>query len=496
MALELLPTGRMPASGSTDGRSGHRLGEYARASRDFSWETARRWLSGAPNGGRNIAYEAVDRHAEADQAQRVALAYRDDTGRPCELTYTDLREATNRFANLLQLLGVAPGEVVASLTEHTRDSVVAAFGTIKNTSVYVALDPSLDAVEVRRRLALARARALVTTPDLYRRTVARIHPDLPYLEHMLLTGTSAGAEALDLRALLARVDDDFDIPPTDPDSAALLHFTSGTTGAAKGTVHTHEAVVAYHATAAYALDVVADDVFWCTSHPARAGGLPYSVIAPLTHGATVVVEEAAGEPRRLYEVVRDRRVSVLCTTPSLLVSAEREGVGLARAHDLSSLRYVASLGRHLPPAMVTWGQEVLGRLVHDTWWQAEAGAIAISNFPSMDVRPGSMGRPVPGVTAALVARADGRELASADDVPLVTDPDEVGELVLATDLPSMFIGYLDDHESYDASFAAGWYRTGDLARRDHDGYYWFVGRAAEAPAGREGDGLQARAEET
>jgi acetyl-CoA synthetase len=493
MALELVPTRQVVTSGSDDGRSRHRLDDYARACRDFSWEMARRWLSGAPNGGRNIAYEAVDRHAETDAAQRVAVAYRDDTGRPCELTYADLSSVTNRFANLLQLLGVTSGEVVALLAGHSVDVVVAALGAMKNTSVCVVLHPSLDATEVYRRLALARARVLVTTPDLYRGTVASIHPELPYLEHVLLTGTSAGVKNLDLRTLLARVGDDFDIPPTDPDSAALVHFTSGTTGAGKGVVHSHEAVVAYHATAAYALDVVGDDVYWCTSHPAEPGGLPYSVIAPLTHGATVVVEDAVGDPRHLYEVVRDRRVSVLCTTPSVLARAERAGMGVARAYDLSSLRYVGSLGRQLPPALVTWGQDALGRLVHDMWWQTETGVIAISNFASMDVRPGSMGRPVPGITAGLVAVGDG-EIDWSDDVALVTDPDRPGELVVRTDLPSLFIGYLDDHESYDASFATGWYRTGDLVRRDHDGYYWFVGRVHDAHAGRTREGRRARTE--
>ncbi|REF38109.1 AMP-binding protein [Thermasporomyces composti] len=479
MALELVPTRQVVPP--DDGRSAHRLGDYARASRDFSWETARRWLAGAPNGGRNIAYEAVDRHAEGDGAQRVAVAYRDATGRPRELTYADARRVTNQFANLLQSLGVAPGEVVASLAGHTVDVVVATIGALKNASVCVALHPCLDPIEIRRRLALARARVLVTTPELYHHVVAHMSP--PYLDHVLVTGastdhvTGAGdsVETHDLRTSLPRMDEDFDIPPTDPDSAALVHFTSGTTGVAKGAVHSHEAVVAYHATAAYALDVTADDVYWCTSHPAEVGGLPYSVIAPLTHGATVVLEDVAGDPRRLYEVVQERRVSVLCTTPSVLARAERAGMGAARAYDVSSLRFVASLGGQLPPALVTWGQEALGRVVHDMWWQTETGVIAISNFASMDVRPGSMGRPVPGVTVGLMTD-DADELVSPDDV--VIDPDQVGELVVRTDLPSLFIGYLDDYESYDASFAAGWYRTGDLVRRDHDGYYWYVGRGS------------------
>jgi acetyl-CoA synthetase len=455
------------------------LSDYARARREFSWAAARRELAGLPGGrGLNIAHEAVDRHANGSSAGKVALRCRDRRGAMTELSYVELQQQTNRFANVLRGLGVGRGDRVFSLLGRVPELYVAALGTLKNGSVFSPLFPAFGPEPVRQRLQLGDAAVLVSTPDLYRRRVAAIRHTLPSLRHVLLVGDIDQPATTDLRTALAAASDDFEIPPTDPGDMALLHFTSGTTGMPKGAVHVHDAVVAHHATAAFALDLHDDDVFWCTADPGWVTGTSYGIIAPLTHGCTLVVDAGDFDARTWYQVLQDQRVTIWYTAPTALRMLMRQGADLAKEFDLSNLRFIASVGEPLNPEVVVWGQEAYGLPIHDNWWQTETGAIMIGNYAAIDVRPGSMGLPMPGIDAGLLTRGeDGRAAVTDGHVDAITEPDVVGELVLRPGWPSMFRGYLHDDARYAKCFAAGWYLTGDLARRDADGYYWFVGRA-------------------
>jgi acetyl-CoA synthetase len=275
----------------------------------------------------------------------------------------------------------------------------------------------------------------------------------------------------DLGALLDQASADFTIPPTDPGDPALLHFTSGTTGRPKGAIHVHEAVVAHHSTARMALDLHPDDIFWCTADPGWVTGTSYGIVAPLTNGVTSIIDEGDFDAERWYRIVRDQHVSVWYTAPTAIRMMMKYGAALAREHNLTSLRFLASVGEPLNPEAVMWGVDAFGLPFHDNWWQTETGGIMIANYAALDVRPGSMGRPLPGVEAAIVQRTPDGGLAVIDQ------PDVDGELALRPGWPSMFRGYLGDDERYRTCFAGGYYLSGDLARRDKDGYFWFVGRA-------------------
>jgi acetyl-CoA synthetase len=222
-------------------------------------------------------------------------------------------------------------------------------------------------------------------------------------------------------------------------------------------------------TGRFALDLHDGDVFWCTADPGWVTGTSYGIVSPLSNGVTSIVDEAEFDAERWYRVLQDEGVTVWYTAPTAVRMLMKAGAELARQHDLSRLRFVASVGEPLNPEGVVWGVEALGRPIHDNWWQTETGGIMIANFAALPVKPGSMGRPLPGITAAIVARADGR-------VVEVTEPGVEGELALRPGWPSMFRGYLGDEARYHACFADGWYLTGDLARRDADGCFWFVGR--------------------
>ena len=459
-----------------------RLRDYDEERAAFSWDGARRLLEGLPYGrGLNIAHEAVDRHARGPGAERVALRFVSESGDVEEVTYGALRRRTNRFANVLAALRIEPGDRVFTLTGRVPDLYVAVLGALKHRAVVAPLFAAFGPEPIRERLTLGNGRVLVTTESLYRRRVQPIRDQLPNLEHVLLVRAPGGEPVpgtVDLHQLMAMAATTYDIGPTDPEDMALLHFTSGTTGRPKGAVHVHDAVLAHHVTAGYALDLRPDDVFWCTADPGWVTGTSYGVIAPLTHGVTVVVEDGPFDARRWYRLLVDQQVTVWYTAPTAIRMLMRAGVGVARERDLSRLRHVASVGEPLNPEGVVWGVEALGLPVHDTWWQTETGAIMISNYPAMDIRPGSMGRPIPGIEAAVLARGeDGRALVEDGQVRLLTEPGAKGELALKPGWPSMFRGYLHDDKRTAACFAGGWYLTGDVARRDADGYFWFVGRA-------------------
>ena len=461
------------------GNSGFNLADYDEAVGKFSWEQARARLDGLPGGrGLNIAYEAVDRHAAGSRRDKVALRCVAKDGSTTDLTYAQLASQTSRFANLLRSLGVGKGDRVFTLLGRVPELYVAALGTLKNTSVLSPLFSAFGPEPIRERLRLGDAKALVTSPELYLRKIAPIRDSLPGLEHVLIVGEPPDDTTIGLAGALAASSEQFEIPPTDPEDMALLHFTSGTTGKPKGAVHVHEAVVAHHATAAFALDLHPGDVFWCTADPGWVTGTSYGIIAPLTHGLTILTDAAEFDAHRWYRLLAEHKVSVWYTAPTALRMLMRYGPELAAAHDLSALRFIASVGEPLNPEVVVWGAKVLGLPIHDNWWQTETGAIMISNFAAMDIRPGSMGRPLPGVEAALLVRGpDGRAKVTGDQVSVITEPGIEGELALRPGWPSMFRGYLHDEDRYAKAFAGGWYLTGDVARRDADGYFWFVARA-------------------
>jgi acetyl-CoA synthetase len=450
------------------------LGDYAETCSVFSWDDVRREMDGLPGGGGlNIAHEAVDRHAAGPLGDHLAMRWLAEDGRVAEFTYAELKCLSNRFANLLRGLGVGRGETVAVLAGRIPELYYAALGTLKNTSVFCPLFSAFGPEPVFQRLSRGEARVLLTTERLYRQKVKPQREALPHLAHVLLVDGEDHPEpgVWSLARLMAGASEAFTIPPTDPEDRALLHFTSGTTGLPKGAVHVHNALLTHYLTGKYVLDFHPGDVFWCTADPGWVTGTSYGIIAPLLHGITNIIDEADFDAQRWCRLLAAQKVSVWYTAPTAIRRLMRLGVAPRREYDLGNLRVVHSVGEPLNPEAVVWGREALGLPIHDNWWQTETGGIMIANFPSLEIRPGSMGRPLPGITAAIVQRS------ANDRVTVVDAPDLQGELALRPGWPSMFRGYLHDDERYRRCFAGGWYLTGDLARRDADGYFWFVGRA-------------------
>jgi acetyl-CoA synthetase len=447
------------------------LADYSVARDTFTWSKAREHLGLDPSGAGsvNITDCAVDAQLRHGNGAKTAVRWLARDGTRAEFTYADLAERAARFASALAGLGIRRGDVVCSLLARVPALYATALGTWKHGAVFCPLFSAFGPEPARARMEIAATRVLVTTERYYRRKIAPIRDALPQLEHVILVG--GGTDGHDFDALLDGASGTYETAATAANDLATLHFTSGTTGTPKGAMHVHEAVVTHNATARFALDLRPDDVYWCTADPGWVTGTSYGIIAPLTIGCTMLTDEQDFDAARWYETLAREKITVWYTAPTAIRMLMKAGEDLAKDYDLSHLRFIASVGEPLNPEAVMWGRDVLGLPIHDNWWQSETGGIMISNYASMPVKPGSMGRPLPGIEAAIV-----RQENETTAVP-ITQPDVEGELALRKGWPSMFRGYLNEEARYRKCFAGDWYLTGDLAKRDSDGYFWFVGRA-------------------
>lgn len=447
--------------------------DYSAARAAFRWDDARAQLRGLPGGALNMAYEAVDRHVEDGAGGELAIRCISKDLARRDFTYADLATASARFANALKAAGIERGDVVFALLGRVPDLYVAALGTLKAGAVFSPLFSQFGPEPLKARMEIGEAAALVTSASLYRRKVAPIRDALPKLRKIfLIDGEDDPAAGLvALPDALSRASDTFDPVPTRPEDMALLHFTSGTTGRPKGAIHVHEAVVAHRETGRIALDLKPGDIYWCTADPGWVTGTSYGIISPLVNRVAMIVDEAEFDVDRWYGILAAEKVAVWYSAPTAIRMLMKAGAEAAKAHDLSHLRFLASVGEPLNPEAVVWSAKTFGRPFHDNWWQTETGGIMIANTAAMDVKPGSMGRPLPGIDAAIVTRSEDGHVheVSGRNVP--------GELALRPGWPSMMRGYLREEARYRKCFADGWYLSGDLAQQDADGYFWFIGRA-------------------
>ncbi|MHA7828977.1 MAG: acetate--CoA ligase [Roseovarius sp.] len=440
--------------------------ELARA--DFNWDDARRQLAGLPGGGLNIAYEALDRHVADGHGGRLAIRWLSASGETRDFTYENLLRNASKFANVLERHGIGRGDRLFSIMGRVPELYFAALGTLRAGAVFTPLFSAFGPEPVRTRMEIGQASALITTEAIYRRKIAAWRSEIPSLKLVLIVGNKAPDDCIALAPELEAVPDSFEVAQTGPEDMALIHFTSGTTGRPKGVVHVHEAVVAHAVTGRYALELRPDTIYWCTADPGWVTGTSYGIISPLVNGVRMIVDEAEYDLERWYSTLERERVEVWYTAPTAIRMMMRAGKAAAAGHDFDSLKFLASVGEPLNPEAVVWGQEVFGLPFHDNWWQSETGGIMIANTAAMDIKPGSMGKPLPGIEAGIV-EIDGdrlRDCASG----------EVGELALRPGWPSMMRAYLNEEARYAKCFRDGWYLSGDLAMRDADGYVWFVGR--------------------
>ncbi|MFH1241720.1 MAG: acetate--CoA ligase [Pseudomonadota bacterium] len=447
------------------------LMDYERSREEFRWEDINSELDGFDDGGLNIAYESLDRHLDTPLKDRTALFWEGKDGESEQYTFHDLYRLTNRFANALIGLGIRKGDRIFTYADRIPEVYIALLGALKMGGVIGPLFSAFGPDAVKDRLADCEARLLITTPKLAT-SVHEILDELPALETIIIVNRSKIPYELREREvgyerLMAEASEQFEIERTAREDYAIIHYTSGTTGKPKGVVHVHEAILGHFATAKYVLDLHPDDIYWCTADPGWVTGSSYGIFGPWSNGITQVVYEGGFRAGNWYNVIQKYGVTVWYTAPTAIRMLMKAGDEAPGKYNLASLRYMCSVGEPLNPEAVLWGKKVFGITFHDNWWQTETGCIQIANFPVQDIRPGSMGRPCPGVTATILDDSCEKEL----------PPGQEGHLALKAGWPSMFRTYWNKHELYDSRFKGEWYITGDRAKRDIDGYFWFVGRA-------------------
>jgi acetyl-CoA synthetase len=447
------------------------LMDYERSRREFTWEDVNRELDGFDDGGLNIAYEVLDRHVGSPVGEKIALFWEGKDGESQKYTFHDLYRLTNRFANVLRSLGVKKGDRVFTYADRIPEVYIGLVGALKMGAVIGPLFSAFGPDAVKDRLGDCEAKVLITTPKLAN-IIREIERELPALEKIIVVNRGEMLDEfregeVNYESLMGEASEEFQVERTGREDYAIIHYTSGTTGKPKGVVHAHEAILGHYGTAKYVLDLHPDDIYWCTADPGWVTGSSYGIFGPWSNGVSQVVYEGGFRAGHWYRLIEKYGVTVWYTAPTAIRMLMKAGEEVPKKYRLDSLRYMCSVGEPLNPEAVLWAQKVFGITFHDNWWQTETGCIQIANYPVQDIRPGSMGRPCPGVTTTILDESCEKEL----------PPGHEGHLALKAGWPSMFRTYWNRQELYDSRFKGQWYITGDRARRDADGYYWFVGRA-------------------
>ncbi len=433
-----------------------------------NWSAAETELGYKPGGPLNIGWMCSDRICQLGAADKLALCWEDYQGNQKHLAFDDIRVLSNGVAQFLKELGLKPGERVCLFMDRVPELYVGFLGILKTGAVAQPLFSAFGDESLFVRLKDA-GTAAICTQKKHLAKVRKIRSQVPSLRHVIVVDavgsrSQEGEASFELEA--NRVEN-FAVYPTTAESPSVLHYTSGTTGQPKGAQHVHYSVIAQYLTTKLVLDLKTDDVYWCNADPGWVTGTSYGIIGPWSTGATQVVLDSGFNAQRWYQFIERHRVTVWYSAPTAIRLLMKEGVELAKRYDLSSLRYLASVGEPLNAQAVLWSEEAYGLPFHDTFWQTETGCIVITNFPGMAIKPGSMGKPFPGITATVLNM---KTYEPIDQFGIA------GLIALRPGWPSQIRGYWNNEAGYQAKFKNGWYLCGDRASVDADGYFWFMGR--------------------
>ena len=441
------------------------LPNYDEAYANFNWEEVNKNFTWNETGRVNMAYEAIDKHAKSDRKNKVALYYQDGS-RKEKYTFKEMKDFSNKAGNVLKNYGdVEKGDRVFIFMPRSPELYFALLGAVKLGAIVGPLFETFMEGAVRERLEDSEAKVLITTPELLERVPLN---DLPALKTVFLVGDNVeeGGKTVAFNPLFEQASKELHIEWLGREDGLILHYTSGSTGKPKGVLHAQNAMVQHYQTAKWVLDLKEDDVYWCTADPGWVTGTAYGIFAPWLVGASNVILGGRFSPEAWYEALQDYGVTVGYSAPTAFRMLMGAGQDAIKKYDLSQVRHVLSVGEPLNPEVIRWGMNAFGLRIHDTWWMTETGGQVICNYPCMEIRPGSMGKPIPGVKAAIVDN-------EGNEVP----PYTMGNLAIAKGWPSMMRGIWNNQQKYESYFMPGdWYVSGDSAYMDEDGYFWFQGR--------------------
>ncbi len=444
------------------------IGSYEEKYKNFTWQISEKELEYGKNGIYNIGYYCSDRNCEKGLGKKIALVWEGFTGETKQYTYDDLRIYTNGIAKFLEDQGLKKGERVCIFMDRIPELYISFIGILKLGCIVQPLFSAFGEEALFTRLSDARTSAVFTTRK-HLGKVRRIRPRLPDLRKVIVVDAvdkplEKGEVGFEMeKSGVAK----FDIAKVEPETPSVLHYTSGTTGKPKGALHVHAAIIAQYITTKWVLDLKPDDIYWCTADPGWVTGTSYGIIGPWSMGISQVVLDSGFSAQKWYAFLEKYKVTVWYTAPTAIRLLMKEGIEPVKKYNLSVLRHLVSVGEPLNAEAVIWSEKAFDKPFHDSYWQTETGSIVITNYPGMKVKPGSMGRPFPGIVATVVDPKNHEPIKKTGTVGLIA---------LKPGWPSMFRTYWNNKETYDNKFKNGWYICGDRSSIDSDGYFWFVGR--------------------
>lgn len=432
----------------------YNLINYETVKEDFSWDQVSRALRFHTTGKINAAYEAIDRHVEDGYGDKIALHYVNGNER-VDLTFREVKEKTDHYAQVLLNHGVKKGDRVFVFLPKNPACYISILAIIKIGAIAGPLFEAFMAEAIKDRINDCQGSVLITDRELFKRVPLE---DIPSLQTILF--------AEEIEASQLTITEDSLVEWVDPEDGLIIHYTSGSTGKPKGVLHAHRAVVHHYITGKWVLDIQEDDVYWCTSHPGWVTGSVYGLFAPWLNRATIVIQGGRFDAKEWYQLIEDLQITTWYSAPTAFRLLLSEG-DLYKRYNLSSLRHVLSVGEPLNPEVIYWAWENLRVRIHDTWWMTETGGHLIVNLPAEKIKPGSMGRPFPGIRVGILDD-DGQEL----------PPNEVGHLAIRTPWPGLMKKIWNNPEKFQEYFKfPGWYVSGDLAYQDEEGYIFFASRS-------------------
>lgn len=435
------------------------LADYSKLYNSFEWSKAKREITPLSNGKINMAFNVLDEQALGDKKNKVALFWEGEKNEFKKFTFFELYLLANQFGNFLKKLKVKKGERVFFFLPRVPELYFGFLGALKIGAVAGTLFPAFGSEALYDRLKNSGAKILITNKELLPRLEGISHK-LPDLKKIILTEN--------LSNLLREFSVKLKALPMKPEDPAFMLYTSATGNTpVSGIVIPHKAILQQKLTAQWVLDLKDEDTYWCTADPGWVTGVVYGLLAPWSLGISQLIFSGHFTPEKWYELIEKYRVSVLYTAPTALRMLQIKEK-IIKNYNLSSLRHMTTVGEALPPSAFDWVLKNFKVLPHDTWWQTETGAMMITNYPCLPIKPGSMGKPIPGIKAAIIDE-NGKELGTNKE----------GDLAFKPNWPARMQKIWKNEKLYQSYFGHGWYLSGDHTYRDKDGYYWFSGRKSE-----------------
>lgn len=446
------------------------IGSYQKRLLDFDWSIAEKELEYHDGDIINIGWYCSDRICFQGKGDKIALYFENFTGKERKYTFNDIRLASNTIGTLLRNLEIQNGDRICLFMDRVPELYFSFLGILKIGAVAQPLFSAFGDESLYVRLEDAQTRAIITQSK-YLPKIRRIRDKLPFLEYIIVLDhtKTKNLENREYAFYLEEIPavEKMEIFPTKSESPSVLHYTSGTTGQPKGVQHVHYSLISQYLTTKWVLDFQDDDIYWCTADPGWVTGTSYGIIGPWSLGITQCVLDAGFSAQAWYRFIEKYKISMWYSSPTAIRSLMKAGNELVMSYDLSSLRHLASIGEPLNPEAVIWSQRIFGKPFHDTYWQTETGSIMISNFPGMKIKPGSMGKPFPGITGVILDQ---------ERFEPIEEAGKIGLIAFRPGWPAMMRGYWNNEEIYKKKFVGRWYLSGDKGTIDNEGYFWFVGR--------------------